>query len=278
MYYRLLLYTKKETLNLPKIGANGIEVNYVVAGTGFPVALVHGLSDDLNLWAPLIPELSRRYQTVAMDIRGHGHSGKPKAPYTIQQFSKDLFVFLEKIGIPKIHLLGFSLGGAIAQQFTLSYPGKVKSLILLSTFSYADIELRKTFQNLKHSIVTGGYEAFFDEAVKLVVTPKFASANARAIAEMKEAGGKTNSPAAVANAITACLNFNVKDMISQISLPTLIVAGRKDVLTPLHFSKQIQQSIKGSQLEIMENVGHNLLVPEKKDKLSKMILEFLSSQ
>ena len=244
-------------------------------GTGFPLVLVHGLSDDLNLWAPLVPELSRHYQTAAMDVRGHGHSGKPNEPYTIPQFSKDLFVFLQKLGISKIHLLGLSMGGAIAQQFALDYPEKANSLILLSAFSYNDLELRKTFQKLRHSVVTGGYGTFFDAVVKLVVTSEFASANAKAIAEMKEAGGRTNSPGAIANAIDACIDFNVKDMISQISIPTLIVAGRKDVLTPLHFSRQIHQSVKGSKLEIIENVGHNLLVPDQTLKLVKMILEFL---
>jgi len=160
-----------------KISINDININYQEEVAGFPLILIHGLSDDSTLWTPLIQEFSRHYWTIALDVRGHGHSGKPDMPYSIQLFSEDLLGFLEKLNIPQAHLIGLSMGGAIAQQFTLDHPEKIRSLILLSTFSYNDPNLRDTFKRLRSSLVRGGFSAFFDEAVKLVVTSEFASSN-----------------------------------------------------------------------------------------------------
>ncbi|MCP8304351.1 MAG: alpha/beta hydrolase [archaeon] len=260
---------------MTKISVNGIDINYQEEGAGFPVILIHGLSDDSTLWAPLMPEFSRHYWAIALDVRGHGHSGKPDMPYSIQLFSEDLLGFLKKLEIPQAHLLGLSMGGAVAQQFALDHPEKIRSLILLSTFSYNDSDLRDTFKMLRKSLVRGGFSAFFDEAVKLVVTPEFASANADAIAEMKEESVRINSPTAILHAIDACMDFDVKDRMSQISHPTLIISGRKDVLTSPHLGEQIHRSIKGSEWKIMEGVGHNLLIPEKTSELARIILEFL---
>lgn len=260
---------------MARVSANGISINYQDEGTGFPLVLIHGLSDDFTLWTPLMPEFSRHYWTLALDVRGHGNSGKPDMPYSIQLFSDDLFGLFQELDIPRAHLLGLSMGGAIAQQFVLDHPERTRSLILLSAFSYNDAGGRDRLKSLRESVIRGGFPAFFDEAVKLVVTPEFASANADAIAQMKERSVGINSPKAIVHAIDACMDFNVKDRISQISHPTLIISGREDVLTPIHLAEQIHRSIKGSEWKIMEGVGHNLLIPEKIPELAQIVLEFL---
>ena len=244
-------------------------------GADFPLILIHGLSDESILWASLMPELSKHYRTIALDVRGHGYSSKPDMPYSIKLFSEDLFEFLEKLGISQTHLLGLSMGGAIAQQFTLDHTEKVHSLILFSTFHYASIDLQDTFKELRNCLIIGGFSAFFDEAVKLVVTPEFVSANTDAIAEMKSRSVQINSPTAIVHALDACLDFNVKNRISRISLPTLIISGGEDVLTPPQLSEQIHQLIKGSKWKVMRGVGHNLLIPEKAQELAQIVLEFL---
>ena len=260
---------------LARVSANSISVNYHEEGTGSPLVLIHGLSDDCALWAPLMPEFSRHYRAIALDVRGHGNSGKPDMPYSIQLFSNDLLGLFQELEIPKAHLLGLSMGAAIAQQFALDHPERTRSLILLSAFSHNDPGARDTLKRLRESVIRGGLPAFFDEAVKLVVTPEFASANANAIAQMKERSVGINSPPAIVHAIDACMDFNVKDRVSQISHPTLIISGREDVLFPIHLAEQIHRSIRGSEWKIMEAVGHNLLIPKKIPELAQTVLEFL---
>ena len=260
---------------MPKIAVRDIEVNYQEEGDGFPLVLIHGLNGDATGWAVVMPEFAKCYRVIAPEVRGHGASGKPDIPYSIPQFSQDLFEFLRQLKIEQVHVLGLSMGGAIAQQFALDLPERVRSLILVSTFSYIDPHLHGAFSRLRESLARGGYPAFFDEVVKLAFTPKFVSANTASIAELKEKRIKINSPVAIGRATDACLSFNLKEEISRINHPTLIISGREDIFTPLHLSEQIHRSIRGSEWKIMEGVGHNLYI-EKPAEMISIVLEFLA--
>jgi 3-oxoadipate enol-lactonase len=260
---------------MPKISLRDIEINYQEEGSGFPLILIHGLNGDLTGWALVMPAFAGHYRTIALDVRGHGRSGKPDQPYSIRQFSEDLREFLHQLRVPKAHILGLSMGGAIAQQFALDHPEKIRSLLLVSTFSYVDEQARQAFSRLSQSLSAGGYPAFFDEVVKLAFTPEYIRANPGPISELKEKRIKINSPAAIGRATDACLAFNLKEEISEIALPTLIVSGREDIFTPIHLAEQIHRSIRGSEWKIIEGVGHNLYI-EKAPQLTQLALEFLS--
>jgi len=259
---------------MPKIPVRDIEVNFEEAGQGFPLVLVHGLNGDLTGWSLVVPELAQHYRTVALDVRGHGGTSKPDQPYSIKGFSEDLFEFLEKMRIPRAHLLGLSMGGAIAQQFALDHPEKVRSLVLVSTFSHVDPGAREAFQGLKKSLARGGYPAFFDEVLKLAFTPRFIAANPGPIAQLREKRIQINSPVAIGRATDACLAFDLKERISAITVPTLVVSGREDVFTPLHLAEQIHRSIRGSEWKVLEGTGHALYI-EKAPEMAEAVLEFL---
>jgi len=201
-----------------------------------------------------MPEFSKRYRTIAVDVRGHGHF-KPDPSYSIQPFSEDLLGFLERLEISQTHLVGFSIGAAIVQRYALNHPEEVRSLTLLSAFSYDDPHLHNVLTCHRSAIVQGGFSTFFDEAARLVMTPEFASANAGAIAEMKANNIRINSQEAVLRAITACLGSDVKDEISQTSSPTMIIFGEEDVLTPLHFCGANSSIRRGLTMENLRRRG-----------------------
>jgi 3-oxoadipate enol-lactonase len=263
---------------MARIAVNGIHINYNEVGAGLPLVLIHGLSDSSTLWSSIIPKLSTHYRTIALDLRGHGESEKPDMPYSMQLFSDDLLCFLQKLKIPSVHVVGLSLGAAVAQQLALDHQENIRSLILLSPFSYNDSILRENLEMLRGKVIMGGLSAFFDAAIRLVVTQNYISANADAIPQMKKESVRINSPAAILHAIDACINFNVRDRISQISQPALVISGGEDLLAPIRLAEQIHHSIKSSEWKIMEGVGHNLLVPDKVQELTEMILEFLQHQ
>ncbi len=104
--------------------------------------------------------------------------------------------------------------------------------------------------------------------------PEFVSANASNIAALKEKRIQINSPIAIGRATDACMAFDLKGKISRISLPTLILSGRKDVFTPIHLAEEIHRSIQGSEWKIMEDVGHNLYI-ERPAEMARIVLEFL---
>src|SRR5208282_6476518 len=263
---------------MARIAVNGINIDYHEAGAGVPILSIHGLSDSSTLWVPLIQKLSVHYHTITLDLRGHGESEKPDMAYSIQLFSEDLLCFLQKLKILNAHVLGLSLGAAVAQQLALDHQERIRSLILLSPFSYNDSNLRENLSMLRETVIVGGLPAFFDTAIKLAVTPDYLTANADAIPQMKKECIRINSSAAILHAIDACMNFDVRDRISHISQPTLIISGREDLLTPINLAEQIHLSIKSSEWKIMEGVGHNLLVPNKVPELAEIVLEFLQRQ
>lgn len=259
---------------MAKVSVRDIEINYQEEGSGFPLILVHGLNGDLTGWVLVMPEFSKHYRTIALDVRGHGGTSKPDQPYSIKGFSEDLYDFMNQLKIPKAHILGLSMGGAIVQQFALNHPEMTRSLVLVSTFSYIDEQAHRAFTRLSHSLKEGGYPAFFDKVVKLAFTSQYIAANPGAIADLKEKRIRINSPAAIGRATDACMAFNLKNEIARISIPTLIVSGRKDVFTPVHLADQIYRSIRGSEWKILEGVGHNLHI-EKASQLTQVVLEFL---
>ncbi len=259
---------------MPRISVRDIEINYEEAEKGFPLILVHGLNGDLTGWVLMMPEFSKHFRTVALDVRGHGGTSKPDQPYSIKSFSEDLYEFMRKIKIPKAHIFGLSMGGAIAQQFALDHGEMIRSLILVSTFSYVDDHARRAFLKLKNSLAQEGYPAFFDEVVKLAFTPQYIAANPGPLAELKQKRIQINSPVAISRATDACLAFDLKDQIAKITIPTLVVSGREDVFTPVHLANQIHRSIRASEWKILEGVGHNLHI-EAAPQLSQTVLDFL---
>jgi len=111
-----------------------------------------------------------------------------------------------------------------------------------------------------------------------VVTPDFISANIEFIEKVKKQAVQINCAATISRAIDACMDFNLKDRIDQITAPTLIISGKEDVFTPPYLAEKVHRSIKGSEWIIMEGVGHNLLTAKNIEPLSEIILNFLQLQ
>lgn len=124
-----------------------MKLNYEDNGHGFPIILIHGLSDDLRLWDPLIPELSKYNRVIAVDLRGHGKSEKPEGPYSIEQFAEDILNTLLDLEISEAHFIALSMGGAILQFLAHNYPQMVKSMVLMSSFCYIDPYLKDNSLN-----------------------------------------------------------------------------------------------------------------------------------
>lgn len=107
-----------------------IQLSYVVAGSGFPLVLLHGNGEDHSYFKRQFEPFAQHYRVIAPDTRGHGHTPRGTAPFTLDQFAEDLKGFLDGMDIGRCHLLGFSDGGNIALLFTLKYPEYVEKLVV----------------------------------------------------------------------------------------------------------------------------------------------------
>ena len=255
-----------------------IKISYMEKGSGFPLVLIHGLSDDLRFWEPLIPELSKIYRIIALDLRGHGKSEKPEGPYSIKQFSNDIYDLLLKLEIKKAHFVGFSMGGAILQQLALQNPEMIGSLVLISSFSCISPYLKDKLMILKKSLIVGGFGDFFDEMVPLVLTPEFIEEKRIELTEVKNMKIKTQSRDSLISSINACLEFNLEDSTDKIKGPVLIISGREDILTPINLAQKLYKNLKCSSWVIIEKTGHNILIPKNITQMLQLIILFLNDE
>ena len=119
---------------MPKVKVNGINMHYEVHGDGFPIVMITGVSFCLKIWDNvLIDSLSKQFKVILFDNRGAGQTDIPEGEYTIKMMADDTTGLMDALNIERAHILGFSMGGMIAQEVALNYPQKVEKLILWGT-------------------------------------------------------------------------------------------------------------------------------------------------
>ena len=123
---------------MPKLQVNGIDLFYDIKGMGEPLLLIAGFLCDHAYWSLIMPSLISQYQVIRLDNRGMGRSSAPETPYSLKQMANDVAALLNHLAIDKVHLVGHSMGGQIAQELVLAHPEKVQSLMLLSSLAKGD--------------------------------------------------------------------------------------------------------------------------------------------
>ena len=248
-------------------------MNYKIEGNGETLVFIHGLSDNLLYWEYLASNLKYDYQILRVDLRGHGRSERGNEEITIDTFVKDLNNLLEELDISKVNLIGFSLGGAVALEFTNKYPQKANSLVLMSSFHKADAELKSTLNQFKNSLNVG-FEEFYDYILPMVLCPKVIEDNENELELLREIASKNADTEAYIKAVDVCLNFNAEKHLPEINIPTLILAGKYDEISTLDMQKDLQSRIKNSKLIVFDDVKHNLLVGKNNKKILTILKEF----
>ena len=250
-----------------------MEINYLLEGSGEnTIVFIHGLSDNLYYWQRLSFELSKNYKVLSYDLRGHGSS--PYTPFTMDELADDLHDLLLSLDIAKASIVGLSLGGNVALSFALKYPQMVEKLVIMSSFSQVDDNLRLKFEEFKTAI-GNSYEDFYDVIIKYVLPEDILNENREALELYKKEAAKSANPKAIENGIDIGVDFYVTDKLKCLNHPALILAGRDDEITHIDLSWILNENIENSQLIIFENTKHNLLIKRNMAEIIKILREFL---
>lgn len=262
---------------MPTVRVNDVQLYYEDKGSGFPLLLIMGFGDDCQAWANQVPAFSTRYRTIVYDHRGVGRSDKPADGYSIQQFANDAAALLKTIGIQRAHVLGYSMGGRVAQDFAARYPELVQSLILAATAS------KPNPLNL-YSLKAGAYlyEKFGPEAAAAFgpVIGFTHACFARRLPELLSEIGKPIPNAMPAHAylghVRAIEEHDTTGALSTIKAPTLVLLGDQEWLNPISNAMVLVSGIPGATLQVLPGGGHGFHweIPET---FNRAVLEFIDA-
>lgn len=250
-----------------KTTANGVEISYEEAGTpsAFPVILIHGFPFSHDMWKLQVAALKNSYRIIAYDLRGHGNSSVGDGQYTLEFFVDDLIGLLDNLRIERAVLCGLSMGGYIALRAVQRNPERVLALILADTQSKADTNEAKLKRGASiKAVKTSGVKAYAEGFVKSAFAPQTFTAKTDVVDSIRKII-VSNSVLGICGALLALVSrTDTTEALPNIKVPTLILVGEHDALTPVSASREMHEKIPNSELHIIPDAAHmsNLENPE----------------
>ena len=260
---------------MPYTNNNGTRICWDEASNGDPVLLIMGLSYTKEMWHRTRPALAERYRTIAFDNRGVGKSDVPEGAYTIRQMADDAAAVLDAAAVERAHIFGASMGGMIAQEFALTYPKRVRSLVLACTAcggrNAVPAEQRVLQTLMARATMTP------EEGVEAMVPFIYDASTPRARIDEDLAIRRGNyaTAAGYMGQIQAIVAWTSLDRLKDIQAPTLIIHGETDALVPPENARILATHIQGSRLVMLPNASH-ILTTDQPEASHREVLAFLS--
>ncbi len=236
---------------MPMIDADGCLLNVSVEGrqSGPTLMLSNSLGTTLQMWEPQMKALTQLFRVIRYDRRGHGKSGVPPGPYSVERFGRDVLAILNDLNIDKVHWCGLSIGGMIGQWLGANAPERFEKIILANTTCYYPDPTN--WHNRIKAVKEGGLAAVADTVIAGWLTADFREREPQTTAKMKAM--LLGSP--VEGYIASCEALSTLDqraLLPRIKSRTLVIAGRHDMSTPISAGEYIRSQIPGASLTILD--------------------------
>jgi len=240
------------------------------------VMLSHSLGSDLHMWDPQMPALEGRFRVLRYDTRGHGGSDVPEGAYTLEQLVTDAIELLDALAIAKVHFVGLSMGGMIAQGFALSCPERLERLVLCDTSAYMPPAAQPIIQERIDTARRQGLADLVDSTLARWFTADYLRRKGPGVDAIRSLF-LSSSPAGYIGCTEAMRRLDYLDDLARIRRPTLIMVGAEDPGTPLAASQAIHERIAGSKLVVLPSASH-LGNIEQAQAFNSALTEFLESR
>ena len=267
------------------VDSKGIRYHVEVCGEGFPLLLLHGFTGDSSTWTPFCSVWGRHSRLIIPDIIGHGQTGSPHdlIRYQMEAAAADLIFILDQLGIEKVDLLGYSMGGRLALTFAITYPERIRKLILESASpglktDEERIQRRMKDGELANFITEHGIPSFVDywEAIPLFSTMNNLPDSIReSIREQR----LSNNARGLANSLVGMGTGSQPswwEKLNQLNCEILLVTGEKDEKF-CRIAEKMQAGIKKASWIAINDCGHAIHV-EQKEKFGTIVSDFLLLQ
>jgi 3-oxoadipate enol-lactonase len=240
--------------------------------------LIHGFPMDHTMWSSQIKHLEKNFHVIAYDLRGMGQS-KSKDPFAMMESHvDDLIALTTHLRIQKAHIVGFSMGGYLALRAMERNPALFSSLILIDTQSAADSNEAKLKRfAAMNKIKTSGQSAYAKEFLKGSLSPQNAESNPTLVNQLEKMI-MTNSTEGVLSGLFALISrTDTTESLSKIQVPTLIMVGEHDKITPLTAAQAMQSKISNAALHTIPNAGH-ISPMENPSQVNVVLFDFLKNR
>jgi pimeloyl-ACP methyl ester carboxylesterase len=255
---------------------NGLSVFFEGSSSNKPIIFIHGFPYDHTMWKTQIDELSRNYFCVAYDIRGLGESPAGDGQFTMEQFVDDLEIIVNELKLEKPVICGLSMGGYIALRALERMQDKFTAVILCDTRPEADNNEGK----LKRAaaikrINLEGLTPFTYDFIRNCFADEFKNNKQSELKKIIEKSSEFNSIGVKGCLLAMLSRTDTTQNLSNIKIPTLVICGEKDSLTPTSVMKEMFHKIPNADYVEIKNAGHMTPI-ENPEEVNKAIINFLS--
>ena len=260
---------------MPQARVNGVSLNYGEWGAGHPLLLLMGFGDGLDAWANQLPAFAEKFRTVALDHRGSGESEAPAGGYSIPQFADDAIGLLDRLGIERAHVLGYSMGGRVGQDMAARYPDRVSALVLAASAAKANALNIYSLRASAWLFETYGPEAAAAFGPLISFTHAYFEDTLESLTD--SLGAPAYEPMAMhayRGHVEAIENHDSTPILGRIAAPTLVLVGEAEWLNPMSDQQAMVDNIPGARLRVLEGGGHGFLW-EIPDAFNRAVIEFL---
>ena len=242
---------------MPSVTCNGTKIHYQEQGSGESLILIMGLGAPGSLWEEHVASYEKHFRCILIDNRGAGESDKPQGPYTTKMMADDTAGLMDALDIRNARVAGISMGSAIAQELALSYPDKVRSLVLVSSWSRCDLYTVAVFEHFKKMRALASPADFMQLLQLWIATAGHYEAHYDEMLQGQQEAEDSYMPLHAFEAqCDACSTHDTLNRLGQITAPALLTVGDADIFTPLRLSVEMHERMPHSELLVFPGWGH----------------------
>ncbi len=258
---------------MPIVTVNGVDLFYELSGPkGLPtVVFSNSLGSTIEMWDGVAEALAGRFRVLRYDTQGHGRSGARDQPTTIDDLANDLAGLLDALDTPTAHVVGLSLGGMTAQAFAVLHPERTASLVLMATATH--LPPPDYWRQRAATVIDAGPEAVVDLIVPRWFTTSFQEREPAAVRHTRDLFLESD-PRGYGRCCEAIADMDLRERITAITAPTLVMVGADDPVAPLAMGDDIRSRIKGAELVMIPDCAH-LISVEQPENAATHLAAFL---